>query len=264
MTIPVSELLPDGLVAHADAALAETTTGELKAQLLALIAGQDERRLGEKRSLFETRLAPYFHELSRRNPHPRAEDQVAAVVGTWTPVWSTIPFHDVLPGRIRDQSYQVFRDDGFYANMAHHVPGQGSALANFLSPVLKAYDLMVLQKFAVADGAWEIENVAVEVAVVPRDRDLSVEAARAWFEAVLEKKRPAFAATADVPDAQSLAPSLAPDLSELDAASAKKLGKTFRAKPIMENLYVDGDFRLIRSRREATQKPSYTIGIRRA
>ena len=53
-------------------------------------------------------LEPIVTELSRRNPFPQPEDQVPHVLGVWTPVWSTIPFQDMLPGRVSKQSYQIF------------------------------------------------------------------------------------------------------------------------------------------------------------
>lgn len=235
--------------------LAMQSTQALKTRLLQLVEGQDDKRLSEKLALLDGPLAPYVDELTRRNPHPRAEDQVAAVIGVWTPVWSTIPFHHALPGRIPSQSYQIFRDRGFYANVAHHAPGHQNALLHRLTPLGLACNLMLVQRFEVADGRWLIENIGIELARGRRDKGLSIDDAEAWFDAVLAQKID----RAEAPNATLGAP----DLSGLDAASAKRLAKSFQAKPMMQNIYLDDDLRLIRSQREATQRPSYTIGVRR-
>ncbi|WP_289500572.1 hypothetical protein [Gloeocapsopsis sp. IPPAS B-1203] len=39
--------------------------------------------------------------------------------------------------------------------------------------------------------------------------------------------------------------------------------KTYLATPQLEHLYVDRDFRIVKTQREAAQRPSYTIAIRR-
>ncbi|MBD2504642.1 hypothetical protein [Anabaena azotica] len=48
----------------------------------------------------------------------------------------------------------------------------------------------------------------------------------------------------------------------MDRNTVKKFEKAYRAVSYLEHLYIDHDFRLIKSRREATQRPSYTIAIR--
>ncbi len=129
---------------------------ELKTQLLELVADQDARPLKDKVAFYKNQLEPYFVELQRRNRYPTAESQLPLVLGVWTPIWSTIPFHDILPGRIQQQSYQIFHDDGFYANVAHYVPGHQVGLLQKLGSLLSAYNLMVLQRFAARDGEWLI------------------------------------------------------------------------------------------------------------
>lgn len=239
---------------HGDDDLAWMSTAELKARLLAAVEGRHDAKQGDKLKLFDQELAPLFAALARRNPTPRVEDQVVAVQGVWTPVWSTIPFHDAIPGRVFDQSYQIFRNDGFYANIAHHAPGRNGGLMERLRSVLAGCNLMIIQHYEIADGRWLIENIGIEVAVVRADRGLDIPAAEAWFADVMARKGRRYQEAADLG---------APDLSQLDAAAAKKLGKTFKAKPVMENIYMDADLRLITSRREANQRPSYTIGVRR-
>lgn len=240
------------------------STAELKARVLALVEGRHDAKQSDKLALLDRHLAPLFAELSRRNPIPRAEDQVVAVQGVWTPAWSTIPFHDAIPGRVFDQSYQIFREDGFYANIAHHVPGQKGGLLEKLRSVLAGCDLMIIQKYDIVDGRWLIRNIGVEVSVVRADRDLDIPAAKAWFSEVMHKKGDRYQEAADGTSDSGSADLGAPDFSALDPAAAKKLGKTFKAQPEMTNVYIDPDLRLVTSRREPTQRPSWTIGVRRA
>jgi len=237
-----------------DADLTMQSTQALKARVMQLVDGQDDNKLSQKLALLDGTLAPYFAELMRRNPCPLAEDQVAAVMGVWTPMWSTIPFHHALPGRIPSQSYQVFRERGYYANIAHHAPGHQNQLLNKLTPLSLACNLMLVQRFEIVAGRWQIENIGIELARGRRDKGLSVDDAEAWFDAVLDSKLDRAA--------DNTATLGTPDFSGLDAAAAKRLQKSYQARPVMENIYIDGDFRLIRSQREATQRPSYTIGVR--
>lgn len=243
------------LTQHGDADLDGWSTAALKARLLDLVHGRHDAKQSDKLALLDRELMPLITELARRNPTPRAEDQVVAVQGVWTPAWSTIPFHDAIPGRVFDQSYQIFRHDGFYANIAHHVPGQRGGLMERLRSVLAGANLMIIQKYDIVDGRWLIRNIGIEVAMVRADRDLDIPAAQAWFADVMAKKGDRYQEAADLGT---------PDLSVLDATAAKKLGKTFKAAPQMENIYMDADFRLVTSRREEKQRPSFTIGVRRA
>ncbi|HEY9728229.1 MAG TPA: hypothetical protein V6D50_17395, partial [Chroococcales cyanobacterium] len=51
-------------------------------------------------------------------------------------------------------------------------------------------------------------------------------------------------------------------LPNLDKSTAKRLETTLLTIPQFEHLYVDRDFRLVKTRREAKQRPSYTIAVR--
>ena len=97
--------------------LSQKTIAELKQELLQLTQGQDLQPLKQKVEYYQEQLEPIVTELRRRNPLPQAEDQVPLILGVWTPVWSTIPFQDILPGRVGSQSYQIFHDDGYYCNL---------------------------------------------------------------------------------------------------------------------------------------------------
>lgn len=230
--------------------LRQMSTAELKNQLLTLTKGGDTESLNKKVLFYKNDLEPFFQELSRRNQFPIAEEQVAIVVGVWSPVWSTIPFQDILPGRIGEQSYQIFNDNGYYANIARYAPGNQLAFLQKLSSLL-AYDLMVLQKFEIKNGQWQIQNVGIEQAFKIRGLPLDIDKAENWFKAVVEAKLQASSPKIDLPEA--------PNLENLDKSTAKKFEKIFLAIPQLEHLYIDRDFRLIKTQREAKQRPSSTL-----
>ncbi len=234
--------------------LSQMSTEELKNKLLELTKGRDIEPLNQKVLFYKNELEPLFEELSRRNPLPTAEEQVPIVLGVWSPVWSTIPFQDTLPGRIHDQSYQIFHDDGYYANIARYAPGHQRSFLQKLSSILMAYDFMVLQKFAVQDGQWSIQNVGIEQTFRLRGVPLSIDKAESWFTAVVRSQLQA--------SFQKDSPKV-PELKNLNQKTAKKFKKIFLATPRLEHLYIDDDFRLIKTQREAKQRPSYTIAIRR-
>ena len=236
--------------------LSHLTTEELKAEILSLVRDRDHDPLNQKVAYAKSDLAPYFEELERRNPYPVPELQIPVVLGVWTPIWSTIPFHDVLPGRLHDCSYQIFLENGYYANIARYAPGSKSKLIEKLSPILAAYDFMVMQKFEIREGEWFIQNVAIEQALRWRAIPLSIERAEGWFEKVLDARRlDEFNQKTDLPQALKL--------DNVDKTTLKKLEKTYQATPKFEHLYVDETFRLVKTQREAKQRPSYTIAVRR-
>jgi hypothetical protein len=88
--------------------LHQLSTEALKQELLRLTAKRDTETLSQKVQFFKETLAPLFEVMSTRNPCPQVEAQAALVIGTWKPLWSTIPFQDTIPGRLREQSYQIF------------------------------------------------------------------------------------------------------------------------------------------------------------
>lgn len=223
------------------------STEELKQEIIKLTKDRDTDSIGQKVQFAKTELAPLFAELTRRNPYPNPEDQVSVVLGRWASVWSSIPYQDLLPGRIREQSYQIFRENGYYANMARYVPGHNLPFLRKLSSMLLSYDLMVLQKFEVQQGQWHIQNVAVKQALRTGMTPLTIEKAEDWFTNVLNSNL-------KIPKAELL--------PNLDKSTAKRLETTLLTIPQFEHLYVDRDFRLVKTRREAKQRPSYTIAVR--
>ena len=230
------------------------TREELKQELLKLTESRNTESIRQKVQFYQNDLAPIFEELSRRNPYPRAEDQVSLVFGAWSSVWSTIPYQDLLPGRIREQSYQIFHGNGYYANMARYAPGQKIPFLQKLSSILLAYDLMVIQKYEVRDGQWNIQNIGIEQSFRVGAIPLSIEKAENWFTEVVNSQAKKLSKT--------IATLEAPSLENLDRSTAKKLKTAFLMIPEFEHLYIDRDFRLVKTQREAKQRPSYTIAVR--
>jgi hypothetical protein len=234
--------------------LSDWSTQELKQALLTLSENRNTEPLKQKVLFYKNELAPIVEELSRRNPYPKAEDQVSLVQGAWSSVWSTIPYQDLLPGRIREQSYQIFHDDGYYANMARYAPGQKIPVLKQLSSMFIAFDLMVLQKYEVQQGQWHIQNIGIEQAFRLGAIPLSIEKAEQWFTKVVQSKLKKSTQTTDSPEA--------PSLDNMDKSAAKKLKTAFLMVPQFEHLYIDRDFRVVKTQREAKQRPSYTIAVR--
>ena len=227
--------------------LFEYNTAQLKQKLLELTQDGDLQPLKQKVRFYQEHLEPIVIELSRRNPLPQVDDQVPLILGVWTPVWSTIPFQDILPGRIGSQSYQIFHDDGYYANIARYAPGSKLKLGwlQKITSIFLAFDLMIIQKYDVKDDRWQIENVAIKQALRWQGVPLTISKADSWFTEIGQSH------------------SQAVDLKNLNNSTTKKLKTSFGAKPQFEHLYMDRDFRIVKTRREAKQRPSYTIAIRR-
>jgi hypothetical protein len=223
----------------------QQSTDELKQTVLRLVTGRDSDSLGQKVQFYKTELAALFAELQRRNPVPLASDQVSLVQGVWLSLWSTIPFQDIFPGRIRDQSYQIFHPDGYYANMARYAPGSRIPLLRNLSSWLVAYDFMLIQRYEVINQQWFIQNVGVEQALRVRTKPFTVDVADDWFT-------------------KAVASPKLTKLKNLDQPTAKKVEKILQATPQLEHLYCDADFRIVKTQRESKQRASYTIAIRKS
>ena len=234
--------------------LSHQSTEELKQEILRLTENRDTEPLNQKVLFYKNSLAPLFEELSRRNPFKNAEEQVSLVPGVWSPIWSTIPFQDSLPGRIRQQSYQIFHDNGYYANLARYAPGNKLPFLQKLSSII-AYDLMLIQKFEVLNGQWYIQNIGIKQAFRIRAIPLGVDKAEKWFTAAVNSNSKG--------DFQTVDSTKALQMKSLDKSTVKKFKKAFLATPQFEHLYIDRDFRLVKTQREAKQRPSYTVAVRR-
>ncbi len=259
--------------------LAKTNTDDLKARVLNLVADRDEDSIAKKVKFLNERLLPLFHALEQRNPTPDVAQQVPLVQGVWLCLWSTIPFQDILPGRVHEQSYQIFADNGLYANMARYRPGHKNPLLSWASRWLLSYDLMILQTYAVSDKLrnessadpqisahfdsgkkaqekkaqqWDIENVGIKQVLRFGPAPLNVPAAAAWFQKAVEEYK-------ESPSAQQF---LSAQTKGVSRSMEKQYKRVSQARPTLEHLYIDRDFRLVKSVREKNQRPSYTIATR--
>lgn len=227
--------------------LNQKTTEELKQELLQLTQDKDSQPLKQKVDFYQECLAPIFNELSQRNPYPQAEEQIPLILGVWKAIWSTIPFQDTLPGRLSEQSYQIFHDHGLYANIARYAPGNKLKLGwlQKLASVFLALDLIIVQKYQVEKGEWLIENIGIKQALRWQRFPLTINKADSWFTKIVQSRF-----------------QKAVELKNLDSSTAKKYKTALGATPQFEHLYIDNDFRLVKTRREAKQRASYTIAVR--
>lgn len=228
---------------------------ELKQELLKLTQNRDRDPLNQKVKFYQDKLAPIFEELSRRNPYPNPEEQVSLILGVWSPIWSTIPFQDIIPGRMQEESYQIFHDDGYYANIARYAPGHRLPLLSKLSSVFFAYDLMLLQKYEIRHGDWYIQNIGIKQSLRMKAVPLTIDKAEDWFTRSVQSQSKLSSETKNFPQI--------PLLKSLNQKIDKQTKGAFKATPQFEHLYIDSDFRLVKTRRETKQRPSYTIAVRK-
>lgn len=257
------------------AALAKASTDDLKTHVLNLVAHRDEDSIAKKVKFLNEKLLPFFQALEQRNPTPDLTQQVPLVQGVWLCLWSTIPFQDILPGRVHEQSYQIFADNGLYANIARYRPGHKNPLLRWASRWLLSYDLMILQTYAVSEETsaenqlsahsdsegkvqekeaqqWNIENVGIKQVLRFGPAPLNVPAATAWFQKAVEDYQQS-------PSSQQV---LSAQTKGVSRSMEKKYKQVSQARPTLEHLYIDSDFRLVKSLREKNQRPSYTIATR--
>ncbi|WP_008309722.1 hypothetical protein [Leptolyngbya sp. PCC 6406] len=250
------------------AALAAADTATLKATLLKHVEGREAESMAKKVRFANETLMPLFHELAKRNPIPDLHQQIPLLQGLWVSLWSTNPFQDILPGRVHDESYQIFDDSGYYANLARYKPGRKTPILNRISRWLLSYDLLIMQSYRVqtlAQGKsedaihgtppmqqyWEIQNVCIQQALRIGSRSFSPEAAQIWLRKAIAQQQSADSA---------LPPPEAPQKGRLKAKQYQQIAK---ARPQLDNLYIDSEFRLVKTQREKSQRPSYTVAIRK-
>lgn len=250
------------------AALEEADTSRLKHSLLKLVEGKDTEPIATKVRFANETLMPLFDELEKRNPTPELSQQIPLLKGVWSPVWSTIPFQDILPGRVHHESYQIFSDDGYYANLARYKPGHKRRVFSWLSRWLLSYDLMIVQRYSVQTQAisgstnplvpnkagqdyWDIQNISIQQALHFGSSSFSAQMAQAWFDkAVIHHK------------SANLREQALPVQQQANRVTPKQYQQISKARPRLENLYIDREFRLVKTQREKTQRPSYTVTIR--
>ncbi|MEB3232452.1 MAG: hypothetical protein VKJ64_15695 [Leptolyngbyaceae bacterium] len=250
-------------------ALAAADTATLKSNLLKQVEHRDGDAMAKKVRFAKETLMPLFAELTKRNPIPDLHQQIPLLKGVWLTVWSTIPFQDILPGRVLHESYQIFNDSGYYANLARYKPGRKAPLLKWISRWLLSYDLMITQSYAVQeqpdadvegnldlrttqDQFWDIRNLYIRQSLRIGSLSFSPDMAQRWFDQTL---------TAYLQNGQSQQiPSTNPkDKTRINAKQYQQISK---ARPLLDNLYIDQDFRLVKTQREKSQRPSYTVAVR--
>ncbi|WP_017300758.1 hypothetical protein [Nodosilinea nodulosa] len=249
------------------AVLAAASTPALKSSLLKQVEGRDREPMGKKVRFASEILLPLFNELENRNPTPDLTQQIPLLKGIWHPVWSTIPFQDILPGRVHHESYQIFNEDGFYANLARYKPGRKAPILNWISRWLFSYDFMIMQSYAVQTPAepdpssaseqpgqdyWEIQNLCIRQVLRFGSRSLSAEAAQTWFNQTV--------ASYQQNSASQLQPPI--PMQGRNRVTTKQYQQISQARPRLDHLYIDPNFRLVKTQREKSQRPSYTVAVR--
>ena len=250
------------------AAIAEADTSSLKSSLLKQVESRDTDSMAKKVRFANETLMPLFNELEKRNPTPELSQQIPLLKGVWFPVWSTNPFQDILPGRVHHESYQIFGDNGYYANLARYKPGRKSQVLSWLSRWLLSYDLMIMQSYSVQTQAagepayplapeqtgdyWDIQNVSIQQALRFGSIAFSTETAQVWFNKAVAKHQ-------KTPQLREQTPLPA---QKTNRVAAKQYQQISKARPRLDNLYIDQEFRLVKTQREKSQRPSYTVAVR--
>ena len=236
--------------------LSVTKTLKVKNEILARVQDRKPETLNAEIKFYKTELLPYFIKLSQHNPVLSVTEQLRLLVGVWTPIWSTISFHESLPKRIQEQSFQIFQRDGYCASIARYILGKESSLSQNFESNLPAYDFMVVQKYGVQNGKWGLQNIDRFQAFKNREIPLTLESVYSWFTNVVNTKVKLNASKLALPKAVKL--------ENLEINHANEFQKTSLAtSQVFENLYIDNDWRLVKTQTDASHLPSYTIAVRR-
>ncbi len=224
---------------------------EFKNEILARVQGRNPEALNTEINFYKTELLPYFIKLSQQNPVFSVTEQLRLLVGVWTPIWSSISFHESLPKRIQDQCFQIFQQDGYCASVARYLLGKESSFSDNFPSKLPAYDFMVIQKYEVKNGKWYLQNIDRFQAFKNREIPLTLESVYNWFTNVVNTKVK--------PNS-----SKALNLQNLEINHVNEFKKTYLAtSQVFEHLYIDNDWRLVKTQTDASHLPSYTIAVRR-
>ncbi|MEH2463286.1 hypothetical protein [Nostoc sp.] len=236
--------------------LSVTKTLKVKNEILARVQDRKPETLNAEMKFYKTELLPYFIKLSQHNPVLSVTEQLRLLVGVWTPIWSTISFHESLPKRIQEQSFQIFQRDGYCASIARYILGKESSLSQNFESNLPAYDFMVIQKYGVQNGKWGLQNIDRFQAFKNREIPLTLESVYSWFTNVVNTKVKLNASKLSLPKAVKLENLKINHVNEFQKTS---LGNS----QVFENLYIDNDWRLVKTQTDASHLPSYTIAVRR-
>lgn len=231
-------------------------TIKFKNEILARVQDRKPETLNAEIKFYKTELLPYFIKLSQDNPAFSVTEQLRLLVGVWTPIWSTISFHESLPKRIQEQSFQIFQRDGYCASIARYILGKESSLSQNFESNLPAYDFMVIQKYGVLNGKWGLQNIDRFQAFKNKEIPLTLESVYNWFTNVVNTKVKL--------NASKLALPKTVNLENLEINHANEFQKTSLAtSQVFENLYIDNDWRLVKTQTDASHLPNYTIAVRR-
>ncbi|MEH2076553.1 MAG: hypothetical protein V7K57_19500 [Nostoc sp.] len=229
---------------------------KFKKEILARVQGRNQDCLDDEINFYKTELLPYFIKLSQHNPVSSVTEQLRLLVGVWTPIWSTISLHESLPKRIQDQSFQIFQRDGYCASVARYIMGKESSLSHNYQSNLPAYDFMVIQKYGVQNGKWYLQNIDRFQAFQNREIPLTLASVYNWFTNVVNTKVNLNSPKDDLPKVLNL--------DNIEINHANEFQKTSLAtSQIFENLYIDNDWRLVKTQTDSSHLPSYTIAVKR-
>ncbi|MEH2046779.1 MAG: hypothetical protein V7L12_26640 [Nostoc sp.] len=229
---------------------------KFKNEILARVQGRKPEALNEEIYFYKTELLPYFIKLSQQNPVFSVTEQLRLLVGVWTPIWSTISFHESLPKRIQEQSFQIFQHDSYCASVARYIMGKEPSLSHNFQSRLPAYDFMVIQKYGVQNGKWYLQNIDRFQAFKNREVPLTLESVYNWFTNLLNNKVKLNASKLVLPKAFKLENSEINDANDFEKMS-------LATSQVFEHLYIDNDWRLVKTQTDASHLPSYTIFVRR-
>ncbi|MBW4423451.1 MAG: hypothetical protein KME50_03035 [Nostoc desertorum CM1-VF14] len=229
---------------------------KFKNEIFARVQGRNLKDLNDEIDFYKTELLPYFIKLSQQNPVFSVTEQLRLLVGVWTPIWSTISFHESLPKRIQEQSFQIFQQDGYCGSVARYIMGKEPDSSQNFQSTLPAYDFMLIQKYEVQNGRWYLHNIDRFQAFKNREIPLTLESVYNWFTNKVNTKVKVNAPKLDLTKVQKL--------ENLEANHANELNKTsLVTSQVFEHLYIDNDLRLVKTQTDASHLPSYTIAVRR-
>lgn len=222
---------------------------KFKNEILARVQGRNLEALDDEINFYKTELLPYFIKLSQHNPAFSVTEQLRLLVGVWTPIWSTISFHESLPKRIQEQSFQIFQHDGYCASVARYIMGKEAPLSQNFQSRLPAYDFMVIQKYGVQNGKWYLQNIDRFQTFTNREIPLTLESVYNWFTYVVNTKVKLNASKLVLPKALKL------ENIEINHANEfKKI--SLGTSQAFEHLYIDNDWRLVKTQTDASHLPS--------
>ena len=236
--------------------LSAKRTLKVKKEILARVQGRELESLNAEMNFYKTELLPYFIKLNQYNPVVSVTEQLRLLVGVWTPIWSTISFHESLPQRIQEQSFQIFQHDGYCASVARYIIGKEPSLSQNFQSRLPAYDFMVIQKYGVQNGKWYLQNIDRFQAFTNREIPLTLESVYNWFTHVVNAKVKFNASKGVLPKALKL--------ENIEINHVNGFQKTsLVTSQVFKHLYIDNDLRLVKTQTDASHLPSYTIAVKR-